>query len=81
MALLGVYIDAGAACMVATKGNVCFAHSLPSRPDFAAYQVITAVTSPVTLTSRLNTAVIWREGNNVDTNGEALLMFCHSLIR
>lgn len=81
MALLGTYIDAGAACLAKTLGNVCIAHSLPSRPDFAVYQAITAITSPITLTSRLNTAVIWSENNNVATNGEHALFFFHSVIR
>ena len=81
MALIGTYIDAGAACLAKTLGVVCIAHSLPTRPDFAAYQLITGVTCPVTLTSRMNTVVIWRESNNVDTNGEHLLLFAHSIIR
>lgn len=81
MALLGTYIDAGAASMVAGPGNVCFAHSLPTRPDFAFYQAITGISSPVTLTSRLNTAVIWNSRSNADLNGEHLLLFAHSIIR
>lgn len=71
----------GAACLAKTLGNVCFAHSLPSRPDFAVYQAITATSAPIVLTSRLNTAVIWNETNNVSTNGEHLLLFAHSIIR
>lgn len=81
MALLGTYIDAGAACLAAGVGNTCFAHSLPSRPDFAVYQNMSAAAVGATLVSRLNTAVIWRNENVVAQNGEHMLVFAHSTIR
>lgn len=81
MALLGTWIDAGAACLSAGVGNTCFAHSLPTRPDFAVYQNMTAAAAGATLISRLNTAVIWRNENVVAQNGEHLLLFAHSIIR
>lgn len=81
MAILGTYIDAGSACLSPGVGNTCFAHSLPSRPDFAGYTGMTAAAAHPNLVSRLNTAVIWRNENTVGQNGEHLLLFAHSSIR
>lgn len=82
MALLGTYIDAGAASL--TNGLNCFSHSLPSRPDFATWQYLsagaTAGSLPISLESRANTVVIWRNPSG-DTRGEHMLIFAHSVIR
>jgi len=40
MALLGTYVNAGAACLAAATVS-CFAHGLPTTPDFVTNTVIT----------------------------------------
>lgn len=83
MALLGTYIDAGAACLA--SGLTCFAHSLPTIPDFCTSQILSqganAASIPVFLESRTTAAVIWRNGNGAGINAEHLLLFAHSIIR
>lgn len=83
MALLGTYIDAGAACLA--SGLTCFAHSLPSLPEHCNYQIRSfgsnAASIPVFLESYSAAAVVWRNGNGAGIGGEHLLMLAHSVIR
>lgn len=80
MALLGTYLDV-ATVSLGGASTVCVAHSLPSRPDFAAYQSTSTFGGAVALLSRGNTAVVWYNSGGSSTPGEQLLMFVHSLIR
>ena len=50
MALLGTFVNSGAACM--TLGQNCFAHSLPTTPDFVTWQAVTASISIPDFNSR-----------------------------
>lgn len=77
MALLGTFINAGAACM--TLGQNCFAHSLPTTPDFVAWQFITASVSIPDFNSRGTVGVFVR--GTVAGNNEGLFASFHSIIR
>lgn len=83
MALLGTYLDAGAASLA--SGLTCFSHSLPTIPDFATFQVLSSGANsssiPIFLESRAATLVVWRNGNGGGVNGEQMLIFAHSIIR
>jgi len=83
MAILGTYIDAGAACLA--SGLTCIAHSLPTVPDFAVSQIMAhganAASIPIFLESRTAAVVIWRNGNGAGIDNEHFVIFCHSIIR
>lgn len=83
MALLGTYIDAGAACLA--SGLTCISHSLPTIPDFCVSQILSAganaASVPIFLESRAATLVVWRNGNGAGINAEHMLLFAHSIIR
>jgi len=67
MALLGTFINAGAACMAV--GQNCFAHSLPTTPDFVAWQFITASVSIPDFNSRGSAGVFVRGPAAYSTEG------------
>lgn len=83
MALLGTYMDSGAMCLA--SGLNCYAHSLPTIPDFATCQILSqgapAASIPVFLESRAATVVVWRNSNGGGINAEHMLVFAHSIIR
>lgn len=90
MALLGVFINSGVACL--SSGLTCFAHGLTNAfsanpfPDWAGYQMMSGgatsvVSIPVTLESLGTTAVIWRNANGAGINGNMLVATWHGIIR
>ena len=90
MPLLGVFINAGAACLA--SGLTCIAHGTSQpfiygggSPDWAGYQIrsqgAAAVSLPVSLESLTATLVIWRNPNGVGINGSMLVAAWHGIIR
>ena len=77
MALLGTFINAGAACMA--LGQNCFAHSLPTTPDFVAWQFVGATVSIPDFNSRGSAGVFVRGPAAFSTEG--LFASFHSIIR
>ena len=80
MALLGTYANAGAACLPA--GQACFAHGLPTTPDFAAFVLATDgganVCMPVLLCR--GSVGVFQTGR-FGASAEALFQTLHSIIR
>lgn len=88
MALLGVYINAGSACL--GTGLICIAHGIAGPqlgaaavPDTALYQVRgqLAISIPIALVTLTATSVNWFNGNGVGINGQHLVALWHGLIR
>ena len=79
MPLLGTFIYAGAFCLAAGAAN-CFAHGLPTTPDFVAYTPITTATTRPNLATRGATGVCVTHVG-ADMNGEVLAPAFHSIIR
>lgn len=77
MALLGTFINSGAACMA--LGQNCFAHSLPTTPDFVSWTLITGSISIPDFVSRGSVGVFVRGTGN--TNADGLFASFHSIIR
>ena len=87
MALLGVFINAGVACLGA--GLTCIAHGVtspfgafsPGPPDWAGYQIRSQVSIPVILETLTPTVVIWRNSNGAGIGGYMLVAAWHGIIR
>ncbi|HAR44760.1 MAG TPA: hypothetical protein DCS05_00945 [Nitrospiraceae bacterium] len=85
MALLGSFVNAGAACLAA--GLTCFAHGLVgfAPPDHAEYQLrsmgANSASIPVMLETLNATTVIWRNGNGAGVPGNHFVILCHNIIR
>lgn len=84
MALLSTFTNAGAACMA--SGANCFAHSLPTTPDWAVPVIvgtaaISASSVPLQLVSRGSTMVAYYNGNGAGANAEQVSQFVHSIQR
>ena len=79
MPLLGTFIYAGAFCLAAGAAN-CFAHGLPTTPDFVSYTPITASVTRPNLTTRGATGVNMNHAGG-DQNGEVFAPAFHSIIR
>lgn len=71
MALLGTYVNAGPACLV--QGGNCFAHSLPTTPDFVQFVQQTDgganVCMPVLVSRNATTAYVTGRPANVSAEG------------
>lgn len=82
MALLGSYIDAGAASLA--NGLNCFALALAIAPDWAgwSYQSSggTAGSLPISLESLTRTLVVWRNPSAA-TRGTHFVVRAHEIIR
>ena len=84
MALLATYTNAGAASLA--SGANCFAHGLPTTPDWGAAMPIAPLlvptsSIPIHLTSRGATTVVLLNANTAAVNTEAVFQYCHSIIR
>ena len=85
MALLGTYVNSGASCMA--LGQNCFAHSLPTTPDWASFIPITAqggasaLSIPIHLVTRASNAVIFENRNGAGVNAEMVAQFVHAISR
>jgi len=86
MALLATYTNAGAASLAG--GANCFAHGLPTTPDWATFIPIMAGSAsvaassiPIHLVSRGATAIVAFNANGASLNAEAVFQFVHSIIR
>lgn len=84
MGLLSTFTWAGAASLA--SGTNCFAHGLPTTPDWAFSIVKTvagtpACSVPIALVSRGTAALIFENSNGGALNAEGAAQFCHSLIR
>lgn len=77
MALLSTFINAGAACLAVEQN--CFAHGLPTVPDFAIFATITASGSVPAELSR-GSAGVFIDGA-VDSNADGLFATFHNTIR
>ena len=77
MALLGTFVNSGAACM--TLGQNCFAHSLPTTPDFVTWQAISGTVSIPDFNSRGAVGVFVR--GQAAQNNEGLFQSFTSPIR
>ena len=82
MALNVTYTNSGAACIGA--GLTCFAHGLPTTPDFAIFAPITDGTANVCLPVKLTRGAAHVAINGALANGtgaDALFQVFHSIIR
>lgn len=88
MALLGTFMNAGAACLA--NGLNCILHGISgfqSAPDTAVYQLRSlgsatpSCSIPIFLESIANTTVIWRNLNGGGVPGEHLVAMMHGIIR
>ena len=85
MPLLATYTYAGAACLIAT-GTTCFAHGLPTTPDWAvpvglgSSATAAALSIPLHLLTRTGTTGNVVNGNPA-MNAELVAQFVHSIIR
>lgn len=88
MALLGTFINTGAACLA--NGLNCILHGIvgfQATPDMAIYQLRSlgstapSASLPITLESLNNTVVVWRNGNGGGVPGEHVVAMFHGIIR
>lgn len=85
MALLGVFVNAGDACL--GTGLACIAHGISgfATPDTALYQIRSygsnAASIPVFLESLGTTTVVWRNGNGAGIGGQHLVALWHGIVR
>ena len=85
MPLLATYTFAGAASMA--NGTNCFAHSLPTTPDWALAVplvvggAVAASSIPFHLVSRAAATVIFQNSNGGGVNAEVVAQFVHSIAR
>jgi len=88
MALLGTFINAGAACLA--TGLNCILHGVrgfQAAPDVAIYQLRSlgsaspSASIPILLESIANDTVIWRNANGGGVPGEHFVAMLHGIIR
>lgn len=83
MPVLATFTFAGAASMA--SGVNCFAHNLPTTPDWAYQQgignTVSSPSLPVHLITRASTCVIWGNPNGVAINNEMVAQFVHAIGR
>ena len=85
MPLLATFTYAGAGSLA--SGTNCFAHSLPTTPDWAGFIPVvaaggaSALSIPIHLVSRASNAIIYENRNGVGVNAEVVAQFVHSIAR
>lgn len=79
MALLSTFINAGAACLAG--GANCFAHGLPTVPDFAVFSTITAQNTAPWDLSRGTAGVFIDTGGTLEVNSDALFATFYNTVR
>lgn len=80
MALLGTFINAGLACLA--LGANCFAHSLPTTPDFVIFTLATNGGANVSLPNLVSRGSAGAYTSApFETKAEGLFASFHSIIR
>ena len=88
MALLGTFINTGAACLA--SGLNCILHGIvgfQAAPDAAIYQIRSlgstspSMSIPIMLESIGNDTVVWRNNNGGGVPGEHFIAMFHGIIR
>ena len=85
MPLLATYTFAGAASLA--DNTNCFAHGLPTTPDWALLTPITpagsaaALSIPIALLTRTSSNVLFTNENGRGVNAEMVAQFVHSMCR
>lgn len=79
MALLNTYLNAGPACLAAAQN--CFAHGLPTTPDFVANTPVTPSQTSIPISNVTRGAAHVAMIANIQQNSESLFAVFASPIR
>lgn len=80
MGVLGTYTNVTALSLAGNSAG-CFAHSLPTQPDWAFYQPTATLGAAVCLVTRGTAALYWFNTGGSATPGESVAQYVHSIIR